>query len=237
MRLGIMQPYFFPYTGHFSLIAASDAWVVFDTCQYSPKSWICRNRLRHPAGGPTWMTVPVLKGSIHTRIADVDVLDRRKARNGVLGQLSHFRRAPFYHQVVKLVDQTFDQAGQALADLNLRGLESVCRYIGLPFHPRVCSTLELNLPDRLGPGEWAPAICKALSATDYVNPVGGRELFKPADFAAIKVKLGFVTARPFAYAAGTCPIEPNLSILDALLWNAPCQVLAAVHDYDLKPVD
>jgi hypothetical protein len=35
MKLGIMQPYFFPYLGHFALIAAVDEWVVFDVTQYT----------------------------------------------------------------------------------------------------------------------------------------------------------------------------------------------------------
>ncbi len=56
MRLGIMQPYFFPYLGHFGLIAACDRWVVFDTCQYTPRSWMNRNRVLHPAEGWTWAT-------------------------------------------------------------------------------------------------------------------------------------------------------------------------------------
>ena len=29
-----MQPYFFPYLGHFSLISSVDKWVVFDVTQY-----------------------------------------------------------------------------------------------------------------------------------------------------------------------------------------------------------
>lgn len=51
MRLAIMQPYFFPYLGHFSLIAASDAWIVFDVRQYTPRTWMNRNRILHPTGG------------------------------------------------------------------------------------------------------------------------------------------------------------------------------------------
>lgn len=32
-----MQPYFFPYLGHFSLIASVDRWYVFDITQYTPE--------------------------------------------------------------------------------------------------------------------------------------------------------------------------------------------------------
>ena len=50
VKLGIMQPYFFPYLGHFALIAHTDAWVVFDITQYTPKTWMNRNRVLHPKG-------------------------------------------------------------------------------------------------------------------------------------------------------------------------------------------
>ena len=53
MRLGIMQPYFFPYLGHFALIANVDAWIVFDVTQYTPRTWINRNRVLHPSRART----------------------------------------------------------------------------------------------------------------------------------------------------------------------------------------
>jgi len=56
MRLGIMQPYFFPYLGHFSLISSVDKWIVFDVTQYTPKTWMNRNRILHPKTG--WQYVP-----------------------------------------------------------------------------------------------------------------------------------------------------------------------------------
>lgn len=63
MRLGIMQPYFFPYPGHFALIAHVDQWLVFDITQYTPKTWMNRNRILHPRGGgttslPLWRIPP-----------------------------------------------------------------------------------------------------------------------------------------------------------------------------------
>jgi hypothetical protein len=63
-----MQPYFFPYIGHFSLIAACDEWVVFDLTQYTPRTWLNRNRIRHPCGGAKWLTVPIAGSSIRLRI-------------------------------------------------------------------------------------------------------------------------------------------------------------------------
>lgn len=51
LKLGIMQPYFFPYAGYFSLIDYSDKFVFFDTSQYIKKGWVNRNRILNPRGG------------------------------------------------------------------------------------------------------------------------------------------------------------------------------------------
>jgi hypothetical protein len=45
MRIALMQPYFFPYLGYFSLIDYVDHWVVFDNVQFVKQSWVNRNRV------------------------------------------------------------------------------------------------------------------------------------------------------------------------------------------------
>ncbi len=51
MRLGIMQPYFFPYIGYFSLIKHVDEFILFDTPQFIRHGWIERNRIKNAGGG------------------------------------------------------------------------------------------------------------------------------------------------------------------------------------------
>lgn len=230
MRLGIMQPYFFPYLGHFALIAACDRWVVFDTCQYAQRSWMNRNRVLHPAGGWAWATAQLCNGSIHIRACDALLADPATTCRTLLGRLSHLRRlAPHHGAVAALIEDVFHGAGPSLVALNIRALDAVCRYIGLPFPHATLSSLGLTLPDRMAPGGWAPAICGALGATSYLNPAGGRALFDPAEFARHGTTLRFAEARPFIYAAPGAAFVPDLSILDVLLWNPPGAVLAAVR--------
>ncbi len=40
MKVGIMQPYFFPYIGYWQLIHATDTFVLFDDVQYIRHGWI-----------------------------------------------------------------------------------------------------------------------------------------------------------------------------------------------------
>ena len=68
MRLGIMQPYFYPYLGYFSLIKHTDHWIVFDTVQYIEHGWINRNQIIHPSKPETmYFTVPLQKHSRESR--------------------------------------------------------------------------------------------------------------------------------------------------------------------------
>ena len=235
MRLAIMQPYFFPHLGHFSLIAACDEWIVFDVSQYTKRSWMSRNRVLHPVSGWQWASVPLAGASIHMRTDAARLLDPASACRRLLGQLSHYRHAPHYRAVVALVTEVFSGTSTSLVELNVRGLSAVCRLIGLPFRCRVASALRLDLPPDPGPGGWAPAICAALEATSYVNPAGGRALFDPEDFVHRGIDLHFLQAAPFRYATGPYGFEPGLSILDVLMWNEPEVIRDAARGFELVP--
>lgn len=222
MRLGIMQPYFFPYLGHFALIAACDRWVVFDVTQYTPRSWISRNRVLHPQQGWNYISVPLANGSISIRIADARIADFAATRASVLGKLTHYRRqAPHYASVTALVEDVFAEPQTDLVELNMRSLARVCSHLGLPWSPVRASRLELDLPPIRHAGQWAPQIGHALGARTYVNPLGGAGIFRREDFEAAGVDLAFLDFQPPAYATGRYAFEANLSILDVLMWNEP----------------
>ena len=46
MKVGIMQPYLFPYIGYFQLINAVHKFVIHDDVQYIKGGWINRNRIQ-----------------------------------------------------------------------------------------------------------------------------------------------------------------------------------------------
>ena len=231
MRLAIMQPYFFPYLGHFALIANVDAWIVFDITQYTPKTWINRNRVLHPSSGASWVSVPLRNSSISIKIREARVLDLAAAAKSTLGKLSHYRRkAPYTRQVEEIVESTFttEGIGDSLVALNVAGLDAVCAYLGIPFRPTICSKMNLPLPEDLGPGEWAPVIASLIGAETYVNPIGGRALFKAEDFEKRGVQLEFLGTGDFVYKTRSFAFIPNLSILDVLMWNSLEVVRAAL---------
>jgi hypothetical protein len=234
-----MQPYFFPYLGYFALIANSDKWLVFDVTQYTPKSWMSRNRVLHPSSGWMYITVPLAEASRSLRTCDVRVRSLSAAHSSALGKLSHYaRRAPFFAEVTALAGRAFSEAADdSLVQLNVAGLREVCRYLGLEFNYSVCSELDLDLSPIEGPGDWAPAIAEAIGADAYVNPIGGRQLFDPAAFRRRHIELSFLELPPFCYDTGPYHFEPELSILDVLMWNSPEAVRRALRTAKVTRVE
>ena len=231
MKLGIMQPYFFPYLGHFALIAAVDEWIVFDITRYTRKSWINRNRVLHPDDGWQYISIPLRNSSIYIRISEAEVADSREQERYVLGKISHYKkRAPYFGQVCEIIRSSFaGVAHDSLVSLNVTGLRTVCEYLGLPFRYRLCSQLDIEFPDKLLPGQWAAWISRRLSADVYINPIGGRALFDPAEFAREGVNLRFLDFAAFVYDPPGHKFEASLSILDVLMWNGPDAIVETIR--------
>lgn len=228
MRLGIMQPYFFPYVGYFDTILKSDAWIVFDLLTYQPKSWMNRNRILDLNNGTSYITVPVPKGSSHP-LAEIEVIDADQAGARVLRQLEIYRKAaPHYDAVVALVEgcfAAFSASSTRLRDLNVIGLKHVCDYLDIPFEFKFASDLAFDHSRVTHAGQWALEICAHQKATAYLNPSGGKALFKPAEWAARGIDLSFTRLPDLRYpVAGRFEFQPHLSILDCLMWMEPGQI-------------
>ncbi|MEJ2452101.1 MAG: WbqC family protein [Gammaproteobacteria bacterium] len=232
-----MQPYFFPYLGHFSLISAVNKWIVFDITQYTPKSWMNRNRILHPKTGWQYITVPLSNSSISIKTHEARVLNLSEAKASILGKLSHYKKkAPHFEAVNAIVNETFDSAkDDSLVHLNVLGLKTVCRNLGIPFNYQICSELNLSFPEDMGAGDWAPEICSQLGATSYLNPIGGKDIFDMSSFSERGVLLQFAETSEFTYNTSPYLYEPGLSILDALMWN-PAEVVAEAIRNRLVPI-
>ena len=227
MKLGIMQPYFFPYLGYFDLISCTDQWIVFDTAQYIRHGWVNRNRILHPTDGWQYIIVPTQHHDQKTPINEIRITDDGRWRDKLLGQLQHYKKkAPFFSTVVDLVSTCLYDTDGSLNQLNIRSLGRICAYVGIPFHHSLFSEMDLELGPVEGPGDWALRIMEALGASEYINPPGGVDLFDRSKFDAAGIGLTIQTPVAFVYVCDDYKYEPNLSIIDVLMWNSPEAVRA-----------
>ena len=222
MKLGIMQPYFFPYLGHFDLINYTDRWVVFDTAQYIRHGWINRNRILHPTKGWQYIIVPLRKHPREIAIRDVKIANEQDWRRRIVGQLQHYRKeAPYFEETISFVENCLKYENDSIFRLDAHILAKTCTKLGIHFDYTFFSEMDLGLPSILKPGEWALYIAEAMKAKEYVNPPGGAKLFDKMEFAKRGITLTFRHISPYEYECRGYEFISNLSIIDILMWNTP----------------
>ena len=233
-----MQPYFFPYWGHFSLIAHTKQWIMFDECQYKPKSWLNRNRILHPTKDWQYITVALSNSSRNIRIKDACVFDPIDSRDHILGKLAFYRKkAPFYSEAVSLVEQAFSLIDEnySLTSLCKGSLTVVAKYLNIKHQPVLSSSLELTYPSNISAGQWAPFICNSINASGYLNPSSGFNLFDVNDFAKLNIEFWTLSPQEFVYEQSTRTFSSNLSILDSIMWVDPISIKdALINNVNLR---
>lgn len=235
MKLGIMQPYFFPYIGYFQLINAVDSWVVFDVVQYIRHQWVNRNRILHPNQGWQYIVAPITNHARGDLIKEIRIVPSCW-REKIVAQLTHYnKKAPFYRNTLEFVKHCLLEVADhqdSLALLNHTLLDETCHYLSVPYRATVCSELGLDFSEVKHPGDWALTISKQLGASEYINPIGGVEIFKPEDFKYANIKLTFLTPRLLEYSQKGYNFQPGLSIIDVLMWNSVEDVKKMLKEFD-----
>lgn len=229
MKLGIMQPYFFPYLGYFNLINHADRWIVFDTAQYIRHGWVNRNRILRPRGGWQYIIVPLKKCSRETAIKDVVIDNRLNWKDRVTGQLQHYRKAPHFKETMRLVKECLAPEEDSLARMNTSILAEVCAHIGIDFDSSVFSQMALKIGPVNAADEWALGICKALGADEYINAPGGERLFDKEKYRRNGIRLTFGGLPPLEYESRE--FIPDLSIIDLLMWNEPRRIKSHLEQH------
>lgn len=225
MKVGIMQPYFFPYLGYFDLIRKTDLWIVFDTPQYIRHGWVNRNRVLHPKEGWQYVLVPLQKHSRETPINEIQIATNENWQDRILAQLAHYKKqARYFGSTMDLLSTSLSEAGASLCNLNITTLRNVCEFIGIPFDWRLSSDIDYDTSEVAGPGDWALAICRAVGATEYINPPGGATLFDPNKYASHGITLTIQKFEPMKYDTRRYTFEAGLSILDTLMWCRPDEI-------------
>jgi hypothetical protein len=80
------------------------------------------------------------------------------------------------------------------------------------------SSIEIN--HTLKSEEKVISICKAKSATTYINPIGGIELYNKNNFYKEGIHLQFLQAKNITYTQFKNEFIPWLSIIDVMMFNS-----------------
>ncbi len=235
MKLAIMQPYFLPYLGYFSLIKHTDEFILFDTVQFIRHGWIERNRILKPSNGWQYIMVPLKKHSRETIIKDIEINNDQQWKEKILAQLQHYKKqAPYFSNVIDILNEIFSKEYATIVDLNLASLKTVCYYLGINTPIQVFSLMNIDIEPANAPDEWALNICKALGNVDeYWNPPGGQSFFNKKKYENADINLKFHSAILTDYDQKRNVFEPGLSIIDVMMFNSVEEINKMLDNYEL----
>ncbi len=231
MKLSIMQPYFFPYVGYYSLIKKTDEFIIFDTVQFIRHGWIERNRILKPNEGWQYIQVPLVKNKREVLINELEIRNSEPWRDKLKAQLHHYKkRAPYYSDCMDVIDSCIALQTDSIVELNEKILKVTCQYFDIKFESQIFSKMDLVINEVKEADEWALNISKAMGAKEYINPPGGKDFFNKEKYLQNDIELTFLGNNIQQYKQRRETFEPGLSIIDLMMFNDVTSINELIDD-------
>ncbi len=228
MKLGIMQPYFLPYIGYFQLINAVDKYVIYDDVNFIKRGWINRNRLLLNENDFLF-TLILEKASQNKLIHQINVAnDQSKILKTIE---TAYKKAPFFANIFPLIESIIIYPDKNLAQYTGNSLIQLSNYLDI--NTEFIYSSHINKNYSLKAQEKILHICKSFDATEYINAIGGQELYSKDSFKNNGIRLKFLQSNPIEYKQFNNEFIPSLSILDVMMFNSKEEINLLLQQYEL----
>ena len=231
MKVSIMQPYFFPYIGYFQLIANSDVFVIYDDVNFIKKGWINRNSIL--VNNTSYLfSMPLQNVSQNKLINEIFISDLDKWKMDLLKTISSsYKKAPFYQDVYPLIEKiiSFDELNLAIYIQN--SIQNLCAYLNI--NTKLIMSSEIVKNNGLKGENKIIDICLQLGATQYINAIGGIELYTQENFQVKNIDLKFIKSENILYQQFKNEFKPWLSIIDVIMFNSVEDTRMLLNKFEL----
>lgn len=228
-RLGVMQPYFFPYLGYWQLIDAVDDFIIYDDVQYIKSGYINRNRiiLQNEA---KFITLILQGASSNKMINEIEV--GRNQKKMVKSIQQGYAKAPYFKDVMPLIESCilFEESNLGLYLAN--SITEICNYLKIETSLHLSSALERD--ETLDRTERLIHFCKHFNSKQYINALGGQELYDKDYFASHDIELSFIDMNDVTYDQfNSNEFISHLSIIDIMMFNSIPDIKTMLGEYKL----
>lgn len=221
-KIGIMQPYFFPYIGYFQLIQAVDIYVNLDHVSFMKRSYMTRNTLKDGVK----INIPCSGASQNKKCKEVNVLFDGVWENKFATTLHQlYSKEKNYQNILEQIlipwsTLFYNQQQISISELNYRSILYVNDYLDIK--TKIIHTSEgLTYKKK---NEGLQDIIKHFEGTHYINAIGGQSLYTKEDFATQGIDLKFIKNKSEL---------PNTSILDLLFRYDKEIIKQELNNYEL----
>jgi hypothetical protein len=229
MRIAVMQPYLFPYIGYFQLINSVDKFVFYDDVNFIKNGWINRNKILINDNA-NYLTMPLIAASSNKLINEIKIVNKRRKLIKSISQA--YKKAPFYNEIMPLIECCLLFDTDYISQIAQNSVETVANYIGLNVVFETSSKSYSNTR-HLKKAERLIAICNINNASQYINAIGGMDLYSKEQFAKENIQLNFLKSLTYKYAQFKKPFVKNLSIIDILMFNSVGETKEFLDQYKL----
>ena len=212
MIVAVHQPQYLPWLGYFDKIRRADVFCYLNDVQYKKNEWQNRNRIK-TAQGWQWVTVPV-RYRFPQKINEVYINNEVEWRKKHLqAMITNYNRAPYFKQVVGILEDAFSKDWEFISDLNVYLIESLKSLLNLEAKRSVRSS---DLELREEPTDRLIDICKALGADTYLAGQGAMEYMDLERFEKNGLKVIVQEFKHPVYPQMFKEFQSHLSIVDLL---------------------
>ena len=231
MKLGIMQPYFFPYIGYWQLINATDKYVIYDDVNFIKSGWINRNRILMDGQGKM-INLQMHGASSNKLINEIEVSGDTKHNKKLLKTIEGcYKKAPYFSKAFPVIENSITQVEKNMARFLEYSIRQICQYLLIDTELYVSSSINKN--NDLKSQNKIIEICNILGADEYFNAIGGQELYSYEDFQSQGIKLKFLKTGRVEYQQFNKQFVSNLSIIDVMMFNSPVDIKKILEQYEL----
>lgn len=231
MKLGIMQPYFFPYIGYWQLINEVDKYIVLDDVTFIKQGYINRNNILSQNKG---LKINILVDGISSNklICDHELNKHPKWRKKLLSTFrQNYSKAPYFDEIFPLVESCVLYEDSNLANYLFFQISTIAEYLGIDteivLNSKNVQKCEYTAQSRI------LEMAKEEKATTYINAIGGQELYSKELFKNNGIELKFLETKSINYKQFGDEFIPSLSIIDILMFNSLEEVKQLLNKKEL----
>ena len=226
-----MQPYFFPYIGYFQLLSMVDKYVVYDNAFFSNNKWGFRNEILIN-GAPGFFRVKTMKASQSKRFNEIKISeDAESKKNNIRTLECAYAKAPHFPEVMPILEKFLMEEYDNLSEYNVASNRLICNYLGIKTEILLFS--ELDCSRDLKRQYRIFDVCRILGGNEYINAIGGMELYDFEEFRQNGIELAFLKSDDIKYPQFGGKFVPSLSIIDVMMFNSVPEIQDMLKRYTL----
>jgi len=209
-----MQPYFFPYTAYWQLVASVDTFVVFDDVNFIRRGYINRNNILLNERSFR-ITLELMGASQNKFINEISIGNNKSQLLKTIWH-AYANKAAYFPEIFPFIEELILRDDLILSTYLAHSISRISEF--LQINTNFLFSSDISKPDRINGQEKILKICDSIGASTYVNLPGGRDLYDPRVFFENGISIEFIEPMNLSYSQSGPQFVRDLSIIDPLMF-------------------